>query len=160
MFDFLPILRTLREHQVIFVVAGGVGAALRGAANTTFELGIVHSREDDNIDRLLSALDSLDAYYRVQPEKRLRPQRSHLASAGHQLLMTRYGPLDLLGSIGKSHEYSELVTHSTEMEAGEGFQIRVLNLDWLIAVKEETAGEKDRAVLPLLKRTLEEKSRR
>jgi hypothetical protein len=32
-------------------------------------------------------------------------------------------------------------------------------LDKLIAVKEELGGEKDRAVLPILRRTLEEKKK-
>jgi len=36
-------------------------------------------------------------------------------------------------------------------------RLRVLDLETLIAVKEEVGGEKDRAVLPILHRTLEEK---
>jgi hypothetical protein len=36
-------------------------------------------------------------------------------------------------------------------------RIRVLDLETLIAVKESVGGEKDRAVLPILRRTLEEK---
>jgi hypothetical protein len=43
------------------------------------------------------------------------------------------------------------------MDIGEGIRIRVLDLETLIAVKEELGGEKDRAVLPTLRRTLEEK---
>ena len=43
------------------------------------------------------------------------------------------------------------------MDIGGGVRIRVLNLDKLIAIKEELAGEKDLAMLPLLRRTLEEK---
>jgi hypothetical protein len=41
--DFLTVLRTLREHGVEFVVVGGVGAVLQGAAFNTFVLEIVHS---------------------------------------------------------------------------------------------------------------------
>jgi hypothetical protein len=40
------------------------------------------------------------------------------------------------------------------------WNIRVLDLETLIAVKEELAGEKDRAALPILRRTLEEKRKR
>ncbi len=36
----------------------------------------------------------------------------------------------------------------------------VLDLETLIAVKEEVGGEKDRAMLPVLRRTLEESRRR
>jgi len=42
------------------------------------------------------------------------------------------------------------------MDVGEGTTIQVLGLETLIAVKEETADDKDRAVLPILRRTLEE----
>ena len=43
-----------------------------------------------------------------------------------------------------------------EAALGEGATVRVLDLETLIAVKEEIGGEKDRAVLPILRRTLEE----
>ena len=43
------------------------------------------------------------------------------------------------------------------MEIGEGLRIRVLNLETLIQIKEQLHSEKDRAMLPLLRRTLEEK---
>jgi len=46
------------------------------------------------------------------------------------------------------------------MELSAGLHVRVLNLEMLIAVKEEIAGEKDLAVLPVMRRMLEEKQRR
>jgi len=46
------------------------------------------------------------------------------------------------------------------MEISTGVRIRVLDLETLIAVKEELGGDKDRAVLPILRRTLEEKRKR
>ena len=73
--DFLPILRTLREHGVEFVVVGGVGAVLQGAPLNTFDLDILHSTKKDNVGRLLAALESLPTYYRTQPEKRLNRPR-------------------------------------------------------------------------------------
>ena len=42
------------------------------------------------------------------------------------------------------------------MDVGEGILVRALDLEALIAIKEELGGEKDRAVLPVLRRTLEE----
>ncbi len=153
------MIRTLIEHRVDFIVVGGVGAVLHGAPISTFDLDIVHSRAPENIDRLLRALDALDAHSRVQPERKASPDVSHLSSPGHQLLMTRFGPLDLLGSIGKGSEYENLIGHTDEMDLGAGVKAQVLKLELLIQLKEETAGEKDRAVLPILRRTLEEKSR-
>jgi len=42
------------------------------------------------------------------------------------------------------------------MEIGNGQRVRVLDLATIIALKEELAGEKDLAVLPILRRTLEQ----
>ena len=155
--DFLEILRVLTKHQVNFIVVGGVSAVLQGAPFMTFDLDVVHSREPQNIDRLLLALESIDAHYRVNPEKRSKPAVLHLSSAGHQLLMTGLGPLDILGMIGRGREYEDLLEHTVGMEIDAGVAVRVLNLETLIHTKEETAGEKDLAVLALLRRTLEEK---
>lgn len=74
--------------------------------------------------------------------------------------MTRFGPLDLLGTIGRGLAYAELLEETTEMAIGRGLRVRVLRLRKLIEIKEETADDKDKAVLPLLRRTLEEEERR
>jgi hypothetical protein len=46
------------------------------------------------------------------------------------------------------------------MDIGDGLSIAVLNLVTLIRVKEATAGEKDNAMLPILKRTLAERGKK
>lgn len=43
------------------------------------------------------------------------------------------------------------------MAIAEDLSIHVLDLEAYIALKEELGGEKDKAVLPVLRRTLEEK---
>jgi len=157
--DFLKILRILREERVDFIVVGGVCGVLQGAPVTTFDLEVLHSRKPGNLEHLLAALKKLGAHYRTPGKEKKTPERSHLASEGHQLLMTRVGPLDLLGIIGKGRAYEDLLGESDELEIGGGIRVRVLRLPALIKVKEETAGEKDKAVLSVLRRTLEEKTR-
>lgn len=152
-------LRALLEGDVAFILVGGLAAVLQGAPIDTFDIDVVHSRNPANIAQLLVVLDALDAVFRTQPERRLKPNESHLASPGHLNLITRYGPLDILGAIGRDLGYPELLPHSAELEIGEGFKVRVLDLETLIRVKEQTSGDKDRAVLPILRRTLEEKQR-
>ncbi len=97
--DFAQILRILASHEVEFIVVGGVCAVLHGAPIATFDLDIVHSRTRDNLSRLLPALTELKAHYRGQADCHFAPEESHLASPGHQLLMTTAGPLDLLGAV-------------------------------------------------------------
>lgn len=137
-------------------MVGGVCAVLHGAPLTTFDLDVVHSREPANIRRLLAALEELEAGYRTPGRRRLRPAESHLASAGHQLLMTRYGPLDLSGAIGAGRDYGALLPHTALLRIRPRFRVRLLDLEALIEIEEETGAAKDKAVLPLLRRTLEE----
>jgi hypothetical protein len=158
--DYKAILSTLSEHGVDFIVIGGVCAVLHGAPILTFDLDLVHARAPENLDRLLKALQALEAHYREQPERRLVSELSHLASPGHQLLMTRAGPLDLLGTITGGRGYEDLLPQTVELQVGEDLKLRLLNLETLIAVKEETGRERDKAVLPILRRTLEEKKQR
>jgi predicted nucleotidyltransferase len=157
--DFLELLKALSEHKVDFIIVGGVCAVLHGAPVSTFDLDLVHSRSPENLTRLMSALEELGAYYRGREDRRLKPQLSHLSSPGHHLLMTKAGPLDILGTIGKGHDYAELLQHTTEQEIGV-LRLRLLDLDALIRIKKETITDKDKATIPILERTLEEKAKK
>jgi hypothetical protein len=155
--DFAAVLATLRRHRVRFVLVGGVAAVIEGAPIATFDLGVVPDRAAGNIERLVGALAELKAHYRGRPN--LRPAREALLGPGHHLLMTRYGPLDVLGVIGKERDFRALLPHSRRRVLG-GTSLRVLDLETQIAVKEELDFAKDRAVVPVLKATLRERRRR
>lgn len=157
--DFLAILKTLAEYKVDYIIVGGVCAVLHGAPVSTFDLDLVHSRDPKNIDRLMGALKALDACFRGQGDRIIRPTPRHLSSSGHQLLLTLAGPLDLLGMIGKGRGYKELLNSTIEVQLSENLFVHILRLETLIDVKEETYRDRDRAMLPILRRTLEEKSR-
>lgn len=148
--DFLEILRVLDAHGVESIVAGGVSAVLQGAPMTTFDLDLVHSRSPNNVGRLLKALDALDAHARDRGGERVRPDRSHLGSPGHQLLMTLHGPLNLLGAVGGGRDYEDLLPHCKEVRVGEHL-VRVVDLD--------TYRDKDVAVPDILRRTRDEARR-
>lgn len=153
----IEILKTLADHQVKFIVVGGIAAVAQGVPIDTLDLDVVHSVIGENVSRALSALSALNAHYRYRPE--LRPDASHLAGPGHQLLDTRHGYLDVLGAIGKGRTYADLLPHTVEIEFAPGFRCRVLDLETQIAIKEEVGAEKDLAILPILRRTLEERRR-
>ncbi len=155
--DFGILLDELTAHGVDFIVVGGVGAVFLGAPITTFDLDIVHSRTPENVRRLLVVLGKLGATYREQPSRRLSPTASDLAGPGHHLLMTRAGPLDLLGAVTGERAYEELLPHTVELSLSPNARLRVLDLPTLIALKEELGREKDMAMLAVLRRTLQER---
>ena len=156
---FISILQALLESKVEFILVGGVAAVIHGAPVTTFDIDIVHRRTPENIERLIKALESLDAHYRHVPERRLRPTESHLATLGHQLLLTRFGPLDVLGMIGDNHSYDDLISHTEPMRIVEDSLINVISLPRLIQSKEEVGHQKDQATLEILRETLRQKSK-
>ena len=153
-FDFFAILSVLNRHGVRFIVVGGVGAAVQGAPISTFDLDVVHEREAANVGRMVAALEELHGRYRLKPQ--LTPTAEYLAGKGHQLLITDCGPLDVLGSIGHDWDFERLLPFCRTLNFDGVGPVCVLELSKLIEVKEETANEKDRAMIPILKRTLRE----
>ena len=157
--SFRAILRALLNNEVRFVVVGDLSATLQGAPTLPLILEVVHSTESGNVERLSAALQSLEAIDRRQPKLRLVPAASELESTGVHLLLTRFGPLDVLGRIGRRRAYEDLMDDVRPMFVDEGVSVQVLNLETLIAIKEEVGAGKDLAVLPLLRSVLNERKR-
>ena len=149
--DFTAILELLVRHQVEFIVVGGVCAVLLGAPVATFDLDIVHARSDENLKRLSNALLELDAHYRDHLPQHLKPELKNLANTGHHLLATKFGPLDVLGTIGIDDDYIMLEDHIEEVNISSGNAVRILNLETLITVKQKSARPKDNYMLEILR---------
>ncbi len=140
---FLSILQTLAEFSVEFILVGGVAGVIHGAPVTTFDVDVVHRRTSSNIAKLLAALTYLNASYRH--------------AGGRQLLMTRFGPLDVLGMIGANHAYEDLIGDAELMQLGPDLAVQVISLPLLIQTKVEVGQPKDQAILEILRQTLRSK---
>jgi len=145
------VIEVLTRHHVDFIVVGMTAAVLQGAPAVTFDLDILYSRNPDNIARTLAALSELEAVFRGD-DRRIVPNESHLQSRGHKLLMTKFGIVDVLGSLGEL-DYADLLADAVPFHIEE-MDVRVLSLERLIEVKTAAGREKDLAVLPLLRATL------
>jgi len=154
--DFSELFRALGRARVEHIVVGGVAAILEGAPITTLDLDIVCRRDEDNLLRLVDLLESLDARYRDPAGREIRPTLDRLAGNKVNLLETRHGPLDVMQGIGPGWEWSDLVERSHVLRVGD-LDLRVLKLAAVIESKELADREKDRAMLPVLRRTLDEK---
>ncbi len=158
-FRFLDILKVLCRHEVDFIVVGGVAAILEGAPVSTFDLDIVHLRDDENHDRLLSALEELNSRYRDPAGRYIVPDLNKIQTFRLHRLITDNGPLDLLTDIDPDLGFESLIEQTVLYEIAE-VQVRVLRLEAVIESKVQSDRAKDRAVLPVLKRTLELKRRK
>lgn len=148
------VIEVLVRHEVEFMVVGMTAGVLQGAPAVTFDLDILYSLDAHNLPRLLDALLELESVFRGD-ERRLIPNLSHLQSRGHKLLMTKFGIVDVLGSLGE-YDYRDLESDAPALALGP-MSVRVLSLERLIEVKQKAGREKDMAVLPLLRATLARK---
>ena len=137
-----------------YVLIGGLAATLWGSPHVTFDVDITPEGDPENLERLSAALEDLDARIRVEGEPDgLAFDRSArmLSRASILNLMTRAGALDLCMSPAGSGGYEDLRKDAAEIEI-RGLRILVASLPHIIRSKEAAGREKDRAVLPSLRR--------
>ena len=155
--DFRALLSALTAGGVRFILVGGVAAVVQGVPLHTYDLDVVHARDPENRRRLIAVLRQLDAHYRQNRTKKLEPREEDLGLPGTHLLSTRFGPLDLLGTILDKWAYEDLLGRSIPYEFAEGLRVQVLDLELLLEIKEALGREKDRAQVLEYRRTLEER---
>ncbi len=156
---FVDLLQVLSRHQVEFIVVGGVAAILEGAPVSTFDLDIMHRQTEDNHERLLAALLELEARYRDPIGRHIVPDADKMERLRLHRLLTSAGPLDVLTEIAPGKAWADLEDETVVYDVA-GTRIRTLNLEAVISSKEHANRDKDRAVLPVLRRTLELKKDR
>ena len=115
---FLDILSALCRHEVDFVVVGGVAAVLEGAPVSTFDLDIMHRRNEENHRRLLAALDELHARYADPAGRTILPDMAKLETFRLHRLITDSGPLDILTEIDPGLTYPDLRDKAVVREVG------------------------------------------
>lgn len=154
MFDPDEILRVLDRHQVEFVLIGGMAATLHGSDVVTFDLDVAPRSTRDNLERLAWALRDLDASLRVEGESDGIPFDAHVELLERVRLLnlaTRAGDLDVVLEPAGSSGYADFRRDAMAISIS-GVSILVASLADVIRSKEAANREKDRAVLPALKR--------
>jgi hypothetical protein len=151
---FVQILEVLGRHRVELILVGGVAAILEGAPVSTLDLDIMVQPTPENRERLLLALEEMHVRYLDPAGRQIGPDAEKLATLHVHRLLTDFGPLDILDAIGHGSTYQDLIGETSSYELGT-LTVRVLNLATIIRSKEEANRDKDRATLPILRRTLQ-----
>jgi predicted nucleotidyltransferase len=161
-FDPQEIFAALERHGVRFVVIGGVAAILHGASHVTTDVDIVPEEGRDNLARLSAALKELNARIRVVGEPEGIPF-DHSAESLTRVriwnLVTDRGNLDLTFVPSGTRGYDDLVRDAEPMTV-RGVEVPVASLADVIRSKEAAGRERDRLVLPTLRRLLERQRER
>ena len=158
---FLPesILRTLVDHQVEYVLIGGVAATLYGSNLRTGDVDICPRRTLENMDRLAAALVEMKAHIRadgVPAGVPFAPDGTFLSRVQLLNLSTRFGDFNLCFRPSGTDGFDELWPNRVLFEL-EGITVAVAALDDIIRSKETAGRSKDREQLPTLRALLSER---
>lgn len=150
------LLAALHQHDVSFIVVGGVAATAHGSARLTQDVDIVYPRDPANLERLAAALRPLRPYLRGAPPGLPFEWSGATLRAGLNFtLTTTAGDIDLFGDIIGGGTYHDLEPHTVELTIF-GRPTKVLDLPWLIRVKRAAGRPKDLEVIAELEALQEE----
>jgi len=158
--DLAQIIPPLVRAKVDFILIGGMAAILHGSARVTFDVDLVYSRSDENIQRLSNALASHDPYLRDTPPGLPFVWDARTIRSGLNFtLTTSLGDIDLFGEVTGGDTYQDLLPHSFEVDAF-GVRFKCIDLPTLIHIKEAAGRPKDYEAVAELRVLLEESQKK
>ena len=158
--DLAQIIPPLVRAKVDFILIGGMAAILHGSARVTFDVDLVYSRSDENIQRLSNALASHDPYLRDTPPGLPFVWDARTIRSGLNFtLTTSLGDIDLFGEVTGGDTYQDLLPHSFEVDAF-GVRFKCIGLPTLIHIKEAAGRPKDYEAVAELRVLLEESQKK
>ena len=152
------IFAVLAEHEVDYVLIGGLAAVLHGSTAMTNDADILPSDDKANIERLSHALTDLNARLRVDSAPdgiEFDPHPALIGSMAMLNMTTRCGDLDLTFTPAGLDGYEAVLANSVAFEL-DSHRVRVASLDDIIRSKTAAGRPKDHATLPILHALQEE----
>jgi transcriptional regulator with XRE-family HTH domain len=131
-----PLLHSLNDAAVDFVVIGSIGGLVYGSAYPTYDLDVAYFNGPENLRRLASALEKLG----------LQATVADLARHPVQSFHTNLGVLDLVAETPGVRGYEELRRDACQ-ELIAGVPVYVASLNHLIAMKRVSKERKDQLMV-------------
>src|SRR4051812_16681604 len=138
----LELLKKLNEHQVEFVLIGGLAAVLHGSQTITRDIDVCVPFNVDNMTKLLASLSGLNPHYRQRPDLPFKTDPAFYAQFKNLYLVTDAGAIDLLGEFSGVGDYQEALKNSEVAEL-DGKKFHVLSIPALIRAKRAAGRQKD-----------------
>lgn len=150
------MLRVLVDHGVDLILIGGLAAAVHGSPYATVDVDVVPRRETANLGRLSDALRALDArvYVSVSEAVLFDHDGRSLGDVDIWNLATRAGGLDITFVPAGTRGFADLAERAEVIDMG-GVAVCVACLEDVVRSKAAAGREKDRVVLPALRRLLD-----
>lgn len=151
------VCQELLDHEVAFVVIGGVAARLHDTGHATVDVDVCPSRTDDNLVRLAAALRAMSARLRAEGEPEgvpFDPHPDQLRQLTTLTLLTTHGPVDLcLEPAGFAEGYDALRPGQVVVVVS-GVDVPVASLSDVVTSKRAAGRPKDIVALPALEARL------
>jgi hypothetical protein len=160
------LLALLAEHNVRYVIVGGLAAVVHGASRATFDIDIVPEWTNENLDHLAAALRATNARLRVPAGTdaiAFPIDANSLRQFEVSTWRTALGDVDVIvgsptGNRGSLADYEALRSRAQTRHAY-GLAILVADLGDIIESKRALRRDPDLAALPELNRLYEQQQR-
>ena len=136
--DLDQIVEVLNRHQVNYVLIGGMAAVLHGSSIHTADVDTLIRHDRQNLEHLGAALRELGAQRATDVDAFITRIEEFETNAG---------TIDVMRKAKGIGTYEEVVPAKTELILLDNEEVRILDLPTLIAGKEATFDEHDRAHL-------------
>lgn len=157
MFELRELLRRLVDANLDFVIIGGVAATLHGAVEPTRDLDVCIALTPESWRKVHEIISPLHPRQAHSPDRRpLEETPESLATFKNLYVVTDLGRLDFLGEVPPLGPLAALPYVTMQLD---DLQLRVLDLDALIRVKEQIGRPKDQQVAIELKALRDAKRR-
>lgn len=132
--DAERILRVLDEHEVDYVLIGGLAVQTHGHVRTTNDADLIPAPTPDNLERLAAALRALGARVLNEGKEEVEIDARMLPQATIWQFATRDGGIDVMHEVPGGQSYAELREGALEVNLGD-VEVPVVGLDDLIRMK-------------------------
>lgn len=140
--DAEQILRTLANHNVDYVLVGGLAVQAHGHVRTTFDVDVLPRPERGNLAHLADALNELGARVLNPGSEALAIDAAMLPRATLWQFETRHGAIDVIHDAPGAPDYDDLRGRALEIDLG-GLALAVAGRDDLISMKRASARPVD-----------------
>lgn len=145
--DIEGMLKALVGGGVEFVVIGGVAVGFHGYIRATKDVDVVPAPDSENLSRLASVLQLLDAQLDgaddFEDEELPDPlDPDVLALGGNWVLQTRLGRFDVMQWIGEGSLWEKLSPAAVEATLGE-LRVLVVGYEDLVELKSQASRGQD-----------------
>lgn len=151
--DAEAIFAALAEHEVEYVLVGGLAGVMHGSTGLTEDADILPNMAYENLERLAACLRSLDARLRNAREPEGVPFDPHpelLAQMSALTMTTRFGDLDLCIKPAALGDYASVMETAVLVALNDDLTVPIASLDDIIRSKETAGRPKDQLGLPYL----------